>query len=481
VRTAAGDDLFAQTEYAQSIARALLYNVKPNGWQVSDEGDFSGDETGVLPPSLPIVLSHLLAGTREGAWMQHLVQHLPPPPHGERADDAVVRLLWFDPVRPSADFSATEPTWYYSAGDAHLYRRSSWQPDAVWMSFAGGATHWASHQMRSAGHVAIQRGDDALLVNAGQWKGTSGTFGSPQVFDLRSWRANTLFVNDFGDDLFTGPDYAGGQGYWGVTRVLAHDGGRDFAYLKADLTTAYSVGDHTSADMRSVQRFHRSALAIGNGIVMLFDRMRFRKAQYIKKLYFHFNPAGGPPAIAGVTASIRVGGSALFVRTLLPDSPRLVAAADPVSATDDRPATYRLEVSDAVAAPAFDALHVLIATSSSATAMPATVGLRSTGGTMVGAMIADGTVQRVGLFASDGTPQVGVSYTAEYRSPQIGTHVILDLMPNTRYRIARDGTDVGIAVSSAQGVITFSSPGGGTFTVRAEALAGAAGSRGGPS
>src|SRR5262249_54361203 len=176
VCTARGDDLCPQTEYAQSIARGLLYNIKPNGWQVSDEGDFPGDETGVLQPSLPIVLSHVLAGTREGTWMQHLVQHLPAVPHGEPPDDAVGRFLWFDPARPSADYGATEPTWYYSPGDAHLYRRSSWQPDAVWVSIAGGAANWASHQMRAAGHVAIQRGGDPLLVNAGQWKGMSGAF-----------------------------------------------------------------------------------------------------------------------------------------------------------------------------------------------------------------------------------------------------------------------------------------------------------------
>jgi hypothetical protein len=360
-----------------------------------------------------------------------------------------------------------------------MYRRSSWQPDAVWTSIAGGAANWASHQMRAAGHVAIQRGGDALLVNAGQWKGNSGAFGTPQVFDLRSWRANTLFVDDFGDDLFTGADYAGGQGYWGVDRVLAHDGGREFAYLRADLTTAYSVRDRRPAELRSVQQFHRSALAIGDGIVMLFDRMRFRKAHYVKKLYFHLNPAGGPPAIAGDTATIRVGGSALFVRTLLPDSPQLTAAADPVSATDVRPATYRLEVSDAVASTAFDALHVLIATPSSATAMPGTVRLRSTGGAMVGAMIADGAVQRVGLFALDGTAQAGVTYAAHYRPPQIGTHVIADMVPDTRYRIARDGADLSVTKSSAQGVIAFSSAGGGTFTVRAETVAAVLNGKGG--
>jgi hypothetical protein len=471
LRSATGEDLFARTAYAQSIARGLLYNVKPNGWQVSDEGDFPGDETGVLQPSLPILLAHVLVGEREGAWMQYFVQHLPVAPHGGQSDDPVTRFLWFDGTRASADYRATEPTWFYSPGDAHLYRRSSWQSDAVWMSFAGGAANWASHQMRAAGHVAIQRGGDALLVNAGQWKGTTGDAGMPQVFDLRSWRANTLFADDFGDYLFTGVAYAGGQGYWGVNRVLAHDGGPEFGYLKADLTTAYSVGDRRPANTQSVQLFHRSALATGNGVVVLFDRIRFRKAHYVKKLYFHVNPSSGPPVLVGNTAWIRVGRSALFLRTLLPDVPRLAATGDPVSATDHRTATYRLEVSDSLQSTTFDALHVLIATPSSTIEMPATLRLRSNDRAMVGAMVADGNRQRVILFASNGTPQAGVTYAAHYRSPQIGTHVIVDLLPNVRYRIARDGTDLGVTQASDQGVIAFSSSGGGTFAVRAESIA----------
>jgi hypothetical protein len=45
--------------------------------------------------------------------------------------------------------------------------------DAVWASFSrarrirsSGDTH--GHDMRAAGHIAIQRGNDYLLVNSGQ-------------------------------------------------------------------------------------------------------------------------------------------------------------------------------------------------------------------------------------------------------------------------------------------------------------------------
>ncbi len=471
VKTSTGDDIISRTDYAQKIARNLLYNLKPNNWQVSDEGDFAGDYTGVLQASLPTVLSSLLAGTNEGQWMQHLCQNLAAAPHGGQVADAFVQFLFYDRSRPAADYRLTQPTWFRSPGDEHFYRRSSWQPDAVWTSIAGGATNWASHQMRGAGHIAMQRGNDYLLVNSGQWKGSTGDFGSPQAFDLRSWRGNTLFVDDFGDYLFTGVDYAGGQGYWGTSRVLAQDGGTDFGYMKTDLTTAYSVGDRKPWETRSVRYFYRNFLTMGNGVVVVFDRMQFLKPNYVKKLYFHLNPAGGPPAISGDTASIRAGSSALFIRTLMPAAPVLGAAADPVSATDTRTTTYRLEVSDSVASTTFNALNVLVATTSSTTAMPATVRLESADGKMVGAMVTDGSVQRVGLFSADGAPQSSVSYTANYTSGQTGVHVLADLVPNSQYLIARNGVSIGTISASSQGVLTFQSADGGLFTVRSQAAA----------
>ena len=471
VESATGVDVISTSGYPQKIARHLLYSLKPNNWQVSDEGNYAGDYTGVLSPSLPIVLSSLLAGTEEGRWMQFLYQHLAEAPHGGQVDDPFIGFLFYDRARPAADYRLTQPTWFHSRGDDHFYRRSSWRPDAVWMSVAGGSTHWASHQMREAGHIAVQRGNDYLLVNSGQWKGSTGDFGNPQAFDLRSWRGNTLFVDDRGDYMFTGADYLGGQGVWGTSQVLARDGGDDFGYIKTDLTTAYGVGDRKRGINPSVRQFHRSVLSMGTGAVVVFDRARFLKANYVRKIFFHLNRAGGPPVVSGDTTSIRVGRSALFIRTLLPSAPVLAVVPDPVSDTDSRPVTYRLEVSDGVASSTFDALNVLVASASSTTTMPDTIRLQSTDGTMVGAMVKDGGVERIGLFSADGAPQSGVRYTATYPSGVIGVHVLADLLPGAQYLIARDGVRIGDYSASSQGVLTFRSGQGGLFTVRSRVTA----------
>jgi hypothetical protein len=470
VKTATGDDILSRTDYARKIARNLVYNLKPNNWQASDEGDYAGDYTGILQPALPIVLSSVLAGTDEGKWMQFLYQSLAPPPHGGQIADSFVQFVFSDRARPAADYRLTEPTWFRSPGDEHFYRRSSWGPDAVWTSVAGGSTNWASHQMRGAGHIAMQRGNDYLLVNSGQWKGPTGDTGEPQAFDLRSWRGNTLFVDDFGDYLFTGVDYVGGQGYWGTTSVLAQDGGSDFGYTKTDLTTAYSIGDRKPWDARSVRYFYRSVLSMGNGVVVVFDRTQFLKANYVKKLYFHLNPASGPPTISGDTASTRAGGSTLYIRTLMPAAPVLAAAADPVSETDTRTITYRLEVSDSAASTTFNALNVLVATASSTLSMPSTTRLQSTNGAMVGAVVSDDGVQRIGLFSADGTQQVSASYTANYPPGQAAVHVLTDLVPDAQYLITHNGITIGTVPASSQGALTFRSSDGGLFTVLTKAV-----------
>jgi hypothetical protein len=471
IDTATGSNLVGETGYARTIARSLLYQVKPNGWQVGDEASSPGDYTGVLSPSLPLVLSELLADTAEGRWMQQLATDLAGARRPGVLDDPFVRLLFFNRARPAEDHRTRLPTWHRSPGDEHVFRRGSWGPEAVWTSIAAGVTHWSGHQMRGAGHIALQRGDDYLLVNSGQWKGVDGVSGTPQAFDLRSWRANTLFVNDFGDYLFTGADYRGGQGYWGLTRVLASGGGPDFAYVKTDLTSAYSVGKARPWENRSVRLFHRSVVTAGDGVVVLFDRMRFRKADYVKKLFFHLNPVGGPPLVAGNTALVRAGRSALFIRALLPDAPVLDVAVDPISDDDRRPSTYRLEISDSVSRRTFDALTVLVATARSAPSMPPAVRLRTPDGTVAGAMVSDGRARRIVTFSASGDPLQVVRYTAPYPAGQNGLHVVTDLVPGTTYDIWRGDVRLGVERAATGGVVTFDCNGGGAFIVRSRAAA----------
>src|SRR5262249_51797436 len=139
-------------------------------------------------------------------------------------------FLYDDAARGAVDYRSRMPLIYRSPGDEHLYTRSSWQDDAVWSSFMAGDLVVSGHQVRAAGHVSIQRGNDYLLVNSGQWKGPQGWGGHPSSFDTQSWRTNTLYY----PTTWTG-GYTGGQGWWGINAVAAFEGTKDYVYEKADV------------------------------------------------------------------------------------------------------------------------------------------------------------------------------------------------------------------------------------------------------
>jgi hypothetical protein len=467
VKTATGEDLFGSTRYAQKMARSLLYNLKPNRWQVTDEGNYPGDYTAVLQPGLPLLLAHVLEGTPEGGWMQFLYQNLAAAPAGGRLDDPFSHLLFFQGNRTATDYTTTQPTWDYSPGDEHLVRRSSWRDDAVWASINGGSGNWsAGHQMRAAGHVSLQRGNDYLLVNSGQWKGGSGTTGTPAAFDVRSWRGNTLFVDDRGEYQFAGKDYLGGQGFWGTNSVRGVEGNSEFAYMSTDVTTAYTVGEHAPFEKRSVRYFHRNFLSMGGGVMIVFDRIGLSKNTHTANLYFHFNPAGGPPAVIGDTVTSRIGDSALFMKTLWPAVAKLQGAADPVSDEDARRITYRIEVSDPAHGTTFDALNAFVATSAAIRQAPSIERIESTEGHMIGAMVLDGRTSRVGLFSTDGVRQSSVTYTAGIEPGRVSYHVVADLVKGTSYDIALNGSKLSTVSASNQGVAFFQASGGGRFEIR---------------
>ena len=472
VKDNTGEDL-GLASYATRMARNLLYNLKPNRWQATDEGDFPGDYSMVLPGFFPLILASILEGTTEGAWMQWMYSHLARPPRlagNIQKPNLFTRLLYADSDRPSIDYGITEPTFHRSAGDEHVYVRSDWTDDAVWASFAAGASVWTGHEARKAGHIAIQRGSDYLLVNSGQWKGADGVSGFPWSFNLSSWRTNTLFFSDSGDYLYTDSAFLGGQAIWGANQVLSFDSGEHYVYSKAELAHAYDrMPGNRDPERKSLKSFVRSFAFLDDEYFVVWDRITALKSEYEKKLFWHFNPMGGIPTISGTLTQSTVGNSKLFLKTLLPANPVITAAADgAMSFSDSTPVTYRVEVSDNVSNTSFNSLHVIAATAKNE-AFPNTTTVSTVSGNMVGALIAD-TIPRVVLFASDGTPQSSITYEADY--PGVARHLIVDLDPGA-YNVTKDGESIiPSASTTAVGVLSFESSGGAFSIEKQDTIAG---------
>ncbi len=339
VGTATGTKPAGLQEYAAKLGTNLLHALKPNRWQVPDEADYPGDNTGLLTVDLPVLLADVLAGTALGAQLHYLAANVGAPP-GElslpRSGAHVV--VYDDPKQPRTDYRGTEPLTYHSAGDEHLFMRSSWADDAVWASICGGLTQQSGHQARVAGHFAVQRGNDYLLVYAGQLKGKTGLTGRPEQFQTTSAFANTLFIDDGGDYLYADERYAGGQGLFAETKPFPFAQRPDYTWAKLDLAAIYDRKvDEQEPAHRSVRTFVRNFVYLAPGTFVTFDRVRLRKPTYTTELRFQLSPQG-VPKVTGNLATSEVGASALHVRSLLPRAAAIRVGWNTVGKRADEPA-----------------------------------------------------------------------------------------------------------------------------------------------
>jgi len=411
------------------------------------------------------LLSDLLAGTPIGANLQQLLADLGKPPDGIALDrPSFDSLLYWDAGRPAADPAATEPLFFHSAGDEHLFMRSSWGRDAVWASFAGALKQLSAHQARAAGHIAIQRGNDALLIFAGQWKGEGGLTGRPQQFETTSGYANTLFVDDNGEYLYKDPRYLGGQGPFAENHPFPSYQSADLTWAKLDATGAYEP-QRGSGDpaKRSVQAFVRNYVYLRPDLFVLFDRVRMLKPSYVKELRFHLATKNAPQ-VSGNLATRVVGSSALHVRALTPKTtPMSIAAAFNTVGNDK--ANARLAITSASPGTDLDALSVITADDKSAPAPEAAL-VAVEHELMTGAVIrargpAPADRDQVVLFATSPTASLPSAAVVSYRvdGGRPSRHHLFDLEAQHRFYVRAERSAGAVRLTVGQ-----QGPGGAAVT-----------------
>jgi hypothetical protein len=456
------------TDYAKTMAKSMIYQVRPDLWAITDEGDWAGSYARILFPDTPYRLSFFLTGTTEGKWMNWLYANIPNLPDGTRpyavSDDPATQFL-FKQASPTLTSYSSQPLSYLSIGDYHTIVRSDWTSSAIHTTFSASTIQYTGHQMLNAGHVSIQRGSDYLLVNAGQWAGGDGYVGNPQTMQEDSVFMNAAVVTDptvVGSyaNCMIGSWYGNGcQTPYNttVTPPVTHKESKAYAYSEANLRPAYSNRDGNSP----FTVYHRSFLNIG-GTTFLFDRMKLTNYSIAtRKLAWHY-PANATVVVNGNVASISRGSSTLWIHTVLPASPTITTAHDmtqwggPIVS-----GTKRFEVSDPSAAASADTqfLTVLAPTASSVSTAPLTSSIITSG--FVGALYDDGTAPKAALFSADGTAQstfiYGITTTGTV------THVIVNLAPTT-YTIRQNGTAISAQTAGVDGTISFTSINGGTFS-----------------
>jgi hypothetical protein len=165
------------------------------------------------------------------------------------------------------------------------------------------------------------------------------------------------------------------------------------------------------------------------------------------------------PTITGQDVRVSSGGGQLQMRTLLPTdaapSTFTVFAGDPEYGGSN----YRTEVVPAIRRAQETFLHVLRATDAQTSQMTDARIVRSASGALVGAHFAG----QVALLSDILSPPSSDSYVIS--SATAIHHIVGDLVPAGRYDVGRDGSALTAVTASQNGVLRFSSPSGGTFTL----------------
>ena len=432
--TAGKTDLFnSYMSWVKQVAKNTLYEVRPDHWSITDEGTWSGDYARVFYRSFPYDMSGFLNGTTEGGWLKQLFNSLATPPAPTPASlyvPGTFDLFLYKNSQSPIDYTATQPTSFFSPVDEHTIVRNDWTASAVHTTFRGGTVGvYADHEQRAAGHITIQRGSDYLLITAGQWDGATGLTGQPSTYDQASWHVNTLFYWDGGtnclDQDSNGGQYAGCQMFWGTPNSVNHKEGTGYTFQEAPLQNAY-LDNHGN---KTISEYVRSFVNIGGDVDFVFDRITAPSSS-TRKLEWHTpalasaTPPGNATEIAlnGNIASATVGNSKIWIKTLLPASPTLNRMTDVITwDVTTLMGTQRFEVSDPNASSCSTNcpfLTVLSPTASSVAAMPATTLITATG--YDGAIYDDGTLPRVALFSVDDRIHSSVTYTASYSAGLTG-------------------------------------------------------------
>lgn len=485
VKSATGEDVItSRLPWLSQILRAEKHALLPNRFFIDPVGDWGGDYGPVVLPSLPMRLAFLLEGTADGPGAQHFraseIDGAGTYPDGRVPYIAPWERFFFDDAsRPSAElvlppyhsgFADVAPPGGTNGAMPYFLMRSDWGPEAVWASLNMGTQWYDDHQHENAGHVEIVRGSDYLLVDGSQWMGPAGSSGilggSTEADHAAS--ANTLWFDDWGDYMYTGWYYSGGQGVWGVDAVKAAEQNDAWSYVRSDLTGAYYRSTDNQADWqnRKLQSFYRSVLYLrGSGLFAVLDQVTAKssanaRGPYLKKIRWH---VPNVPTVAGKSVRVDQGASRLWLDVVLPQAATLHAVnesqnpepcdVDPAPCTPygDDSGTWRIEVSDP-ANPLSVPFLTLLSPGPAGSAEPLVSALTTNDGKMTGA-IAVGTTCKsdVVLFnAGAGASPAPVSATSYgFTGSASAVHTLAGMEPGSRYAVTWSAGLVTVAASSS--------------------------------
>jgi hypothetical protein len=331
------------------------------------------------------------------------------------------KFLYGDMAAPKASYTANLS--HFASGPGHVGMRSSWDKDATWGAFSGGAyinAAYSGEQLFNAGGLSVVVGDQPLLINPTGWlPQNGGTAGEDAVYDdsygTKARRLyNTFFVSGVAQNSLSPKD--------SKAHVEVYEDGGGFVHARG-----VSLGDqYGGSGERPVAQFTRDLVYVRPGTFVLFDRTTVAEASADQWLSFHtpVEPRQGTPADTTqrrydiVVGSTQIGS----VQTLLPKSATTSTTALPVSAS-------RIEVH----APLKAAAQQWLTTVTAGAEVGEQVRLSAADGNVMAGNVVGVELtapqSQVVLFAADHAATSSVT-SAEYLVSQTAAeHVLIDVEP----------------------------------------------------
>jgi hypothetical protein len=244
-----GEDLSRLTSHTRASLPYLLHAVVPTRDRIAPIGDHARDSTGTLfdyHRNYVQGLARLFPDDPLVPQARYFLDASSVPQMSAQFMYVYDFLYEIDGVEPAPMDRMGRA--YFGRGAGHLFARSSWDPDATWVSLIAGA-YTESHAHRDQGSLMIYKG--GWLAYDPVVESRSGIRQDEELHNLVRIVAGTATVR---------------QREGTTSRVVALARGAQWLHVAADLTPAYGGA-------ASVERVHRELVFIEPDCVVVFDRV----------------------------------------------------------------------------------------------------------------------------------------------------------------------------------------------------------------
>jgi hypothetical protein len=290
----------AEREWASEVIKHLLA-ASPAPGQIFGGGDWFSYPPPFPPPTMSLLLGSLASDPDAAAYAAFALQGIP---LGD--NPRYVEMLF--PGSTSAPKSWQDLSLnHLSSGTGFVALRSDWGAQSVWLGTLFGNLVPCDHQTYSPGLLQINRGPDALVVDA-------NAVATNQEPRNKSQFSNALVVDDGGAGVQT---YRYNMGFWygrpGV-RLVTFEEGASYTRVLGDYGAAYSKND-ADGQGGPVSSLTRQIVYLRPNRFIIYDSAATKQPGYLKQLRFH---ALTRPALDGDRFLITSGQSTLVGQILSP-------------------------------------------------------------------------------------------------------------------------------------------------------------------